>query len=251
MSASVRRSSNSCVTRDRADGGAGMKVAIIGCGAIGTWLAQRLGSKSEVIRRGDKLPTADVVVEAAGHEALAHYGVTALKQGSDLVVVSIGALAHDELWSDLQAAATRSKIILPAGAVVGIDALSAARRGGLDEVSYSARKPPASLSSGLPTDRETVVFEGNARQAALEFPKNANVAATIALAGVGFEATRVRIVADPKISENIHELEVRGAFGSFAMSIAGRPLPTNPKTSSLSAMSVLRCIENRQSAIVI
>ena len=225
-----------------------MKVALIGCGAIGTWLAQRLKSKPEIVRRGDKLPAADVVVEAAGHEALAHYGVAALKQGSDLIIVSIGALAHEELWNDLQAAATRSKIILPAGAVVGIDALAAARRGGLDEVSYSARKPPARLSSKLPTDRETVVFEGNARQAALEFPKNANVAATIALAGVGFEATRVRIVADPKISENIHELKVRG---SFAMNIAGRPLPTNPKTSSLSAMSVLRCIENRRSAIVI
>jgi aspartate dehydrogenase len=61
----------------------------------------------------------------------------------------------------------------------------------------------------------------------------------------------VRIVADPKIFENIHELKVRGAFGSFTMSIAGRPLPTNPKTSSLSAMSVLRCIENRRSGIVI
>ncbi|HEY0235735.1 MAG TPA: aspartate dehydrogenase [Afipia sp.] len=228
-----------------------MKVALIGCGAIGTWLAQRLEWKSEIVRRGDKLPAADVVVEAAGHEALAHYGVAALKQGSDLVIVSIGALAHEELWSDLRAAATRSKIILPAGAVGGIDALSAAKRGGLDEVLYSARKPPASLSSKLPTDRETVIFEGDARQAALEFPKNANVAATIALAGVGFEATRVRIVADPKISENIHELKVHGAFGSFAMSIAGKPLPTNPKTSSLSAMSILRCIENRRSAIVI
>lgn len=228
-----------------------MKVALIGCGAIGTWLAQRLDSRPEIIRRGDPLPAADVVVEAAGHEALAHYGVAALEQGSDLVVVSIGALANEDLWDSLSAAATRSKIILPAGAVVGIDALAAARRGGLDSVSYAARKPPASLSDTLPADRETVVFEGNAREAALAFPKNANVAATIALAGIGFEATRVRIVADPTVTENIHELQVRGAFGSFSMSVAGRPLPTNPKTSSLSAMSVLRCIENRQSAIVI
>jgi aspartate dehydrogenase len=228
-----------------------MKVALIGCGAIGTWLAQKLETKPDIVKRGDKLPAADVVVEAAGHGALAQYGVTALQQGSDLVIVSIGALAHEDLWNDLQAAATRSKIILPAGAVVGIDALAAARRGGLDEVFYSARKPPASLSCKLPTDRETVVFEGNARQSALEFPKNANVAATIALAGVGFEATRVRIVADPTITENIHELKVRGTFGSFTMSIAGRPFPANPKTSSLSAMSVLRCIENRQSVIVI
>src|SRR5690606_34624506 len=140
----------------------------------------------------------------AGHEALSQYGVAALNQGSDLVIVSIGALAHDDLWQELQAAATRSKIILPAGAVAGIDALSAARRGGLDAVSYSARKPPASLSSELPSDRETIVFEGSAREAALKFPKNANVAATIALAGIGFDATRVRIVADPGVTENIH-----------------------------------------------
>jgi aspartate dehydrogenase len=228
-----------------------MKVALIGSGAIGSWLLQRLDPKPHIVRRGDSLPNTDVVVEAAGHEALAEYGVAALKQGSDLVIVSIGALAHDALWTELQAAAKRSRIILPAGAVAGIDALSAARRGGLDEVHYSARKPPGSLSDAFPTDRETVVFEGNAREAALKFPKNANVAATIALAGIGFDATRVRIVADPTISENIHELEVRGTFGSFKMSIAGHPLPSNPKTSSLSAMSILRCIENRTSAIVI
>ena len=228
-----------------------MKVALIGDGAIGTWLGERLDPKPQIVRRGDSLPSVDVVVEAAGHEALAHYGVAALKQGSDLVVVSIGALAHHDLWDALRAAATRSKIILPAGAVVGIDALAAARQGGLSEVSYEARKPPASLSHTLPTDRETVVFEGNAREAALTFPKNANVAATIALAGVGFDDTRVRIVADPTVTENIHELKVRGAFGAFTASVAGRPLPSNPKTSSLAAMSLLRCIQNRQSAIVI
>jgi aspartate dehydrogenase len=228
-----------------------MKIALIGSGAIGTWIADRLGEKPHMVRRGENLPSADIVVEAAGHEALAQYGVAALNQGSDLVIVSIGALAHDDLWQELKAAATRSKIILPAGAVAGIDALSAARLGGLDEVSYSARKPPASLSSELPADRETIVFEGTAREAALKFPKNANVAATIALAGVGFDSTRVRIVADPGVTANIHELEARGTFGSFKMSIAGRPLPSNPKTSSLAAMSILRCIENRQSAIVI
>jgi aspartate dehydrogenase len=227
------------------------KIALIGSGAIGNWLSERLTPRPLVVRRGDSLPDAEIIVEAAGHEALAQYGVAALEQGSDLVIVSIGALAHDELWRDLQAAATRSKIILPAGAVAGIDALSAARRGGLEKVSYSSRKPPASLSPTLPTDRETVVFEGNAREAALKFPKNANVAATIALAGVGFDDTRVRILADPDISENIHELNVQGTFGSFSMRIAGRPLPNNPKTSSLTAMSVLRCIENRQSAIVV
>jgi aspartate dehydrogenase len=228
-----------------------MKIALIGLGAIGSWLEARLDPKPVIIRRGDALPMADVVVEVAGHGALAQYGVAALKQGSDLVITSIGALADQALWLSLQQAATRSKILLPAGAVAGIDALAAARLGGLDQVRYSSRKPPASLSDTLPLDRESVVFEGNARDAALQFPKNANVAATIALAGIGFEKTEVRIIADPALTQNVHVLEATGNFGTFTMTIAGRPLPSNPKSSSLTAMSLLRCIENRQSAIVL
>jgi aspartate dehydrogenase len=228
-----------------------MKIALIGLGAIGSWLEARLDPKPVIIRRGDALPMADVVVEVAGHGALAQYGVAALKQGSDLVITSIGALADQALWLSLQQAATRSKILLPAGAVAGIDALAAARLGGLDQVRYSSRKPPASLSDTLPLDRESVVFEGNARDAALQFPKNANVAATIALAGIGFEKTEVRIIADPALTQNVHVLEATGNFGTFTMTIAGRPLPGNPKSSSLTAMSLLRCVENRQSAIVL
>ena len=228
-----------------------MKIALIGLGAIGSWLEARLDPKPVIIRRGDALPMADVVVEVAGHGALAQYGVAALKQGSDLVITSIGALADQALWLSLQQAATRSKILLPAGAVAGIDALAAARLGGLDQVRYSSRKPPASLSDTLPLDGESVVFEGNARDAALQFPKNANVAATIALAGIGFEKTEVRIIADPALTQNVHVLEATGNFGTFTMTIAGRPLPGNPKSSSLTAMSLLRCIENRQSAIVL
>jgi aspartate dehydrogenase len=228
-----------------------MKIALIGVGAIGSWLQERLDPKPVVVRRGDALPMTDVVVEVAGHAALAQYGVAALQQGSDLVIASIGALADEALWVSLQQAATRAKILLPAGAVAGIDALAAARLGGLDKVRYSSRKPPASLSGELPSDRERVVFEGNARDAALQFPKNANVAATIALAGIGFEKTEVRIIADPTLTQNVHVLEASGNFGTFSMTIAGRPLPGNPKSSSLTAMSLLRCIQNRQSSIVL
>jgi aspartate dehydrogenase len=228
-----------------------MKIALIGMGAIGSWLQERLDPKPVIVRRGTELPAADIVVEAAGHAALTQYGAMALEQGSDLVIASIGALADEALWHSLRQAATRSKILLPAGAVAGIDALAAARLGGLDSVRYSSRKPPASLSDTLPADRETVVFEGNARDAALHFPKNANVAATIALAGIGFEKTEVRIIADPSQTQNVHMLEAAGAFGHFSMTIAGRPLPGNPRSSSLTAMSLLRCIQNRQSSIVL
>lgn len=228
-----------------------MSIALIGKGAIGHWIAERLTPRPIVVGRGDSLPRVDLVVEVAGHGALAQYGVAALEQGSDLIIASIGALADQRLWDALQRAATRSKILLTAGAIAGIDALSAAKRGGLTSVRYAARKPPASLGVGLSNAHETVLFEGNARDAALKFPKNANVAATIALAGIGFERTEVRIVADPAVTQNVHVLEAEGAFGQFSMRIAGRPLAGNPSSSSLTAMSVLRCIENRSLAIVL
>jgi aspartate dehydrogenase len=227
-----------------------MKIALIGLGAIGSWIEESLDPKPQIVRRGDALPMVDIVVEVASHAALAQYGAAALQQGSDLVIASIGALA-DETVAVPAAGRDARKILLPAGAVAGIDALAAARLGRLDSVRYSSRKPPASLSDALPLDRESIVFEGNARDAALQFPKNANVAATIALAGIGFEKTEVRIIADPTLTQNVHGLEARGAFGSFSMTIAGRPLPGNPKSSSLTAMSVLRCIQNRQSSIVL
>jgi aspartate dehydrogenase len=220
-----------------------LSIALIGQGAIGQWITERLDPKPMIVKRGDKLPMVDLVVEVAGHGALQQYGIAALKQGSDLIIASIGALADRALWQSLQNAATKSKIMLPAGAVAGVDALSAAKRGGLTSVRYSSRKPPASFSENLPADRETILFEGNARDAALQFPKNANIAAIIALAGIGFDKTEVRIVADPKVMQNVHILEAEGAFGSFAMRIAGNPLPGNPKSSSLTAMSVLRCID--------
>jgi aspartate dehydrogenase len=228
-----------------------LSIALIGQGAIGQWITERLDPKPMIVKRGDKLPSVDLVVELAGHGALQQYGVAVLEQGSDLIITSIGALADRALWESLQKAARRSKILLPAGAIAGIDALSAAKRGGLTSVRYSSRKPPASFGENLSSDRETVLFEGNARDAALQFPKNANVAATIALAGIGFDNTEVRIVADPTVTQNIHILEAEGAFGSFSMRIAGKPLPGNPRSSSLTAMSVLRCIENRDLAIVL
>src|SRR5260370_8146631 len=119
-------------------------------------------------------------------------------------MAAMGALAGDAFWVSLQDAAPRSKILLPAGAVAGIDALAAARLGGLDKVRYSSRKPPASLSGKLPSDRERVVFEGNARDAALQFPKNANVPPTIPLPAIGFQKPQIRNIPNPPPTHNIN-----------------------------------------------
>lgn len=230
----------------------GAPVAIIGRGAIGRWIAARLEGPVVVVGRDDPLPDGvDLVVEAAGHEALSAYGPQALACGADLLVASIGALADPELEERLYAAAGPGRLILPAGALVGIDALAAAREGGLDAVTYTARKPAATLLPDRALTAAEVILDGTAREAARAFPKSSNVAATVALAGLGFERTRVQVIADPDLTVNRHTITARGAFGSFEATVDGLPLPDNPRSSSLTAMSLLRSIRNRSAVIVL
>jgi aspartate dehydrogenase len=99
--------------------------------------------------------------------------------------------------------------------------------------------------------KRTVLYKGTAGEAALRFPQNANVAATVALAGLGFDATEVELVADPDAPGNIHEIEVEGAAGNFSIRLQGKPSRTNPKTSALTAFSVARALINEKAAIVI
>lgn len=226
-------------------------VAIIGRGAIGRWVAERLDGPVTILGRDDPLPEVTLVVEAAGHAALAAYGPEALARGIDLLVASVGALADPDLEHRLRAAAGPGRVILPAGALVGIDALAAAREGGLEAVTYTARKPAATLVPDRRLDAPQVILDGTAREAAQAFPKSSNVAATIALAGIGFERTRVQVIADPGLATNRHSISARGAFGSFEAQVDGLPLPDNPRSSSLTAMSLLRAIRNRSDAVVI
>lgn len=229
---------------------------IIGHGAIGRWVAERHAGPVRFIGRNERLTRVPLIVEVAGHGGLAEYGEPALAQGSDLIVASVGALADVALHDRIVAAAGppgsgRGRLLLPAGALGGIDALAAAREGGLRRVVYTARKPASTLIADAESSGETVLLDGTAREAALAFPKSSNVAATVALAGLGFDKTEVRVIADPAVSSNIHTIEVEGAFGSFSFRIEGLPLPDNPRTSSLTAMSVLRAVRNLRSAIVV
>ncbi len=203
----------------------------------------------------------DLVVECASHSAVDAHAVPVLEAGFDLLVVSIGALSDERLREKLFSAAERAKgrLLLPAGAIAGIDGLTAARYGGLTHVTLRSRKPPLSWG-GAPgvegidlksISKATVIFSGNAGEAARLFPKNANVAATIALAGLGFERTEVELIADPEAPGNVHELEVQGAFGRFKIVLENVPSPDNPKTSALTAMSIIRLIESRRAQVVI
>lgn len=270
------------------------KIAIIGCGAIGSVLAkaiysgeagdaelsmvydlelkrakalaEALNSKPRVARSvaeicGDKY--VDLVVEAASQLAVEQYSADVLKSGKDLMVMSVGAFSDEGLFEEVRRAAKEGgrRLYIPSGAILGIDGIRAAIRAGIDEVVLTTRKPPANLVK-VKYVREKkldlsdlrvplVVFEGSAREAVKAFPKSVNVAATLSLAGVGLDKTKVRVVADPSVDRNVHVIRVRGKAGEFVTEAHNVPSPDNPRTSYLAALSALRTLRNLTEAVVI
>lgn len=217
-----------------------------------------------VIRAVDTLNalTADtrLVIECAGHQAVRQYGCAVLERGLDLAILSSGALADAELCAAVMRAARThdAQLRILSGAIGGIDALSAAGSH-LTGVHYAARKPPLSWA-GTPAEEvvdlhrvtePTPVFKGTAREAALKFPKNANVVATVALAGIGFDRTDVVLYADPTAQGNSHEIAATGGGYDFSYRTVGAALPSNPKTSALTAQSVVRAVRHQASGLLI
>ncbi|ALA19918.1 MULTISPECIES: aspartate dehydrogenase [Chelatococcus] len=222
-----------------------------------TAIGAGLPAGAALLRHPDALAAVapDMVIEAAGRAAVGPWGEAALRSADTFVVSSTSAFCdtalHDRL---IRIAEDRgSRIVIPPGALGGIDALSAAAALPLDEVVHTIVKPPAAwrgtaAEALVVLDRiesPTAIFTGSARAAADRFPQNANATVITALAGIGLDRTRVVLVADPQATGNSHRLAARGAFGTLEVTIENRALADNPKSSEMTALSLARLVENR------
>ena len=203
----------------------------------------------------------EAVLEAASHDAVREYLVPLLDSGIKVVVLSAGALADDLLRGAAERAAARSGALMyvPSGGIGGLDAIKAACIAGVEEVSIQVAKPPAAWKSipfvdrlGIDLDRLTqprVLFEGPAREGVPHFPQNVNIAAVLSMAGIGFDRTRLKVVADPSLTRNTHTIEVSGRSGRFSMILENVPAPDNPKTAWLACYSALAALREIASTV--
>lgn len=190
----------------------------------------------------------DWVVECAGQEAVRAYVPTLLEKGISVILTSVGALADDALLKSImrQLEKRKAQLVVPSGAVGGLDYIQSVKKAKDLEIVYESRKPIAAWSKELSSlnikldeiTHEILLFEGSAAEAAIKYPKNLNVAATLALAGIGMERTMVRAVVDPKITRNQHIIQVSSQFGDMKITISNTPSPDNPKSSWIVARSI-------------
>jgi aspartate dehydrogenase len=196
----------------------------------------------------------EVVVEAASHDAVRTHAAPLLAAGISVVVLSGGALVDDALRDRLEqlAAAHRAFLYVPSGGIGGLDALKAVCAAGADEVEIAVTKPPAAWKgipyverSGVDLDRlagPVTLFDGTAREGVPHFPANVNIAAVLALAGIGFDRTRLKVVADPALRFNTHYINIRGRTGLISIKFESVPSPDNPKTAMLACYSALAAL---------
>jgi aspartate dehydrogenase len=262
-----------------------MRVAVIGCGAIGRVIAKAIlaheiaavrlvavaeAFPSEEVKRlasVEDFPlvedpemvlqfSPDLIIEAAGQEVVRKYASLFLKAKKNLMIMSVGALADAHFLHELRDLAQSQgvKIIVPSGAIGGLDAIKSANVGNLTSVSIRNIKPPEALEGAPFIERKkidlkaitcpTQIYEGFADEAAREFPKNVNVAVALSLAGIGPEKTRVVVIVDPRETRNVHEIIAKGDFGEAVFTVSGLPSPDNPKTSYLAALSAIATLRN-------
>jgi len=257
-----------------------LKIGIVGCGTIATLITKAVISKkltnskilavydknldkseflaevsgAEVCNSVDELvkKDIDIVVESASVKAVEDVVEKSLNHGKDVIVMSVGAFVDKELYIKLRnlAEEKQKRIYIPSGAIAGIDAIKSASLGKIKEVVLTTTKPVEGLKDALKNQRidfenikePTVVFEGDVFDAINNFPMNINVSVILSLAS-NFPA-KVKIVADPNATVNMHEIFVRGSIGTVRTTVENYPCKDNPKTSVLAAYAVIQLIKD-------
>ncbi len=260
------------------------KIALLGCGAIGTQIAiaidsgiipaqltqiydqsresaekliSNLKNKPTIVQNSHLLSSGpvDLVVEAASQQAVKDVALSVLQNKKDLMLMSVGALLDNAILDVLSDASKEftKKIYLPSGAIAGLDALKSVKDE-LETVSLTTTKHPSSLKGANffktsqidpeKIEKITTIFEGTAEEAVKLFPTNINVAALLSLVGVGSENTKVKIIADPNTTKNTHQIDAQGKFGKMNFIIQNEPDQNNPKTSRLAILSAIQTLRN-------
>jgi len=250
-------------------------VGIIGAGAIATYLLEEqkhhaYDIKSVLVRDKEKYASLtseygvtlyddlhaflqspiDIVIEAATVEVVRNDLATILKE-KDAIIISIGALVEDAFLEEVTAIAEEYErhLYLPSGAIGGLDLVrNVMTTHTVETVTLTTRKPAHTLIEN-PIENEVVVFDGSAREAIAAYPKNMNVSIALSIAGLGFDATKVRLIADPNIDQNIHVIDVLGDFGEATFQVKNNALPTNPHTSYLAAVSMIGALDGQEQRI--
>ncbi len=260
----IMRVSKSCLNNLTANNI--MQVGIVGCGAIGSYLIRKIQKDHNLQlafaydldkekTKKVKAPTlflperADIVVEAAGQQAAKEIVPLALRH-CNVLMLSVGAFADKkfERKARLLCKKHSHKVLVPSGAIAGLDAISAVRES-LSSVTLTTTKNPRSL--GRKDKKRTLVFSGTAREACIQLPKNVNVAATLSLAGIGFDRTKVMVYSDPSVERNTHEIAAKGGFGEMRTITSNAPSKENPKTSALAALSAFYTLQSQRPAVVV
>ena len=216
------------------------------CAFLGT-----LQSPVGYLSRGELIDASDIVVEAAGPHVVPDLAAATFDAGKSLLLISVGALLdHPEVAE--RSRETGCRLLMPSGAIAGLDGIKAACVGAVDHVTMVSRKPPAALD-GAPyvvergidlwgMREEQKIFSGSAREACAGFPSNLNVSAAVSFAGIGPDRTTVEVVAVPGLERNCHDVEVEGEFGLLRVHLENIP-GENPKTGKLTAMSIIRTLQ--------
>jgi aspartate dehydrogenase len=265
------------------------KLGIIGCGAIGSRIALstmkelkthfmvralydidsgRAVGLSKRLKAGrivkhsidDVFASSDIVVECVNTDASADIARKALRSKKDILILSVGRLLEQGSLFSLSEK-TGARLIFPSGAIAGLDAIKAARSAGIKSIVLTTSKPPRGFignpyvaDKGIDLEsipKALVLFQGSVGQAVKAFPQNINVAAALALACGDPSLVKVRIIADPAVSKNTHEIEVKGAFGRLYIKVENEICPDNPKTSYLAVLSAIQTLRQYAESVQI